>query len=181
MVWDAVVVGAGIAGASVAFFLSDRYRVLLLERESQPGYHSSGRSAAIYTENYGSDTVSALVRASGPFLKAPPRGFASGPLLEPLGVMTICDEKHRAVFEAALENGRKRVSNLELHNTQFALEKAPILRREKIDQCFWEPDAFSINVHSLHWGYIHGLISNGASLVNGADVTSISRQNGKWD
>ena len=84
MVWDAVVVGAGIAGASAAFFLSDRYRVLLFERESQPGYHSSGRSAAIYTENYGSDTISALVRASGPFLKAPPRGFASGPLLERL-------------------------------------------------------------------------------------------------
>jgi D-arginine dehydrogenase len=46
---DVLIIGAGMAGASAAYFLAQHKRVLLLERESQPGYHSTGRSAALYS------------------------------------------------------------------------------------------------------------------------------------
>ncbi|MEQ9125909.1 MAG: FAD-dependent oxidoreductase, partial [Alphaproteobacteria bacterium] len=42
--FDIAVVGAGMAGASAAYFLSAEKSVVLLERESHPGYHATGRS-----------------------------------------------------------------------------------------------------------------------------------------
>ena len=75
---DTIVIGAGIAGASVAWQLvQDRpggegASVLLLERESQPGYHTTGRSAALYMATYGTPNIQALTRASRAFYDAPP-------------------------------------------------------------------------------------------------------------
>src|ERR1700679_1439260 len=77
---DIIVIGAGIAGASVAAHLAETRRVLLLEREERPGYHSTGRSAALFTEIYGNATIRALTRASRDFLFDPPPGFSEGPL-----------------------------------------------------------------------------------------------------
>ncbi|KAB2870545.1 MAG: FAD-dependent oxidoreductase, partial [Bauldia sp.] len=76
--WDIAVVGAGIAGASVAAELAPFARVVLLEREAQPGYHTTGRSAALFSETYGPPAIRALSRASAPFFRAPPAGFAAG-------------------------------------------------------------------------------------------------------
>src|SRR5512140_3371061 len=84
---EAVVIGAGIAGASMAAELAASCRVLLLERESQPGYHTTGRSAALFTETYGGAVKRALSHASKPFLQRPPTGFASVPLLTPRGTL----------------------------------------------------------------------------------------------
>lgn len=64
---DFVVIGAGIAGASVAYWLAPHGKVVVLEQESQPGYHSTGRSAALYMASYGSEQVRALTLASRAF------------------------------------------------------------------------------------------------------------------
>ena len=82
---DVIVIGAGIAGASVAAEIAADARVVLLERERQPGYHTTGRSAALFTETYGAEVKRALSHASRPFLEQPPAGFASVPLLTPRG------------------------------------------------------------------------------------------------
>ena len=73
---DFLVVGAGIAAASIGYALASRGTVVLLERESQPGYHSTGRSAALFIESYGTPQVRALTMASRAFLEQPPAGFA---------------------------------------------------------------------------------------------------------
>ena len=83
---EVLIVGAGIAGASLAAFLSSTHRVVLLEAEVQPGHHSTGRSAAMFMESYGTPCVRALTRASRAFYTAPPTGFAATPLLAPRGV-----------------------------------------------------------------------------------------------
>lgn len=83
-IWDFVIVGAGMAGASAAWQLAQSGgenppSVLVLERESQPGYHTTGRSAALFEEHYGPAQVQALTRASRAFYDAPPAGFAEAP------------------------------------------------------------------------------------------------------
>ena len=86
---DFLIVGAGIAGASIGHFLAPHGRTIVLERESQPGYHSTGRSAALFLESYGTAQVRALTRASRAFLEAPPEGFAEGAILSPRGALFI--------------------------------------------------------------------------------------------
>src|SRR6266481_8242675 len=86
---DFIVVGAGIAGASVAYELSAKGTVILLEMESSPGYHSTGRSAAVMSENYGPALWSRLVTASRAFIDSPPDGFAEVPLVSPRGALFL--------------------------------------------------------------------------------------------
>src|SRR6187401_878377 len=86
---DFLVIGAGIAAASIGAWLAPRGRVVLLERESQPGYHSTGRSAALFMESYGTPQVRALTMASRSFLEHPPAGFAEHPLLTARGAMMV--------------------------------------------------------------------------------------------
>jgi D-arginine dehydrogenase len=85
--FDVVIVGAGMAGASLAFELTPDLRVLLLEAESHPGYHTTGRSAALFSEVYGNDAVRALSRASRAFFDSPGGDFAEHPLLTPRGTL----------------------------------------------------------------------------------------------
>src|SRR5258708_12713357 len=85
--YDFVIVGAGIAGVSVAYHLSPHARVLILERENVAAYHTTGRSAALHSETYGSSEIRAITVASGHFYRAPPPGFADHPLLTPRGAL----------------------------------------------------------------------------------------------
>ena len=88
-VFDTAIIGSGIVGASVACFSAPHRRVLLLEAESAPGYHSTGRSAALYDPAYGPPQVRALTRASRAFFDQPPAGFASSPLLTPRTALVV--------------------------------------------------------------------------------------------
>ena len=94
------IVGAGIAGASLAYRLAealgDGARIALLEREDRPGYHSTGRSAAVYTETYGPPVIRALTAGSRPFFDNPPPGFSETALLHPLGMLLVgaADRQH---------------------------------------------------------------------------------------
>src|ERR1700754_4401446 len=99
MDFDFIVIGAGISGSAAAHALAPRGRVLLLEAEAQPGYHSTGRSAALFTPNYGNATVRALIASARPFFLAPPTGFVE-PLLGPRGGIAIAGPDGRAQFEA---------------------------------------------------------------------------------
>ena len=78
---EIIVIGAGIAGASVAALLAGSNTVVLIEMEAQPGYHTTGRSAAVFAPNYGPSGVRALTRASRAFYEMPPEGFSEVPLL----------------------------------------------------------------------------------------------------
>ena len=90
--FDVVIVGAGMAGASLAWAVAPRRRVLLIERETQPGYHSTGRSVATLHSSYGNATIRALTAASTPFYREPPPDFAPTPLARPLGVLVLARE-----------------------------------------------------------------------------------------
>src|SRR6266478_2763598 len=114
--FDFIVIGAGMAGASAAYELSRSSRGLVLEQEDQPGYHATGRSAALYAETYGNRTVRALTTGGKKFYLDPPAGFSEHPLLRPRGVMFIGRAEQRGSLDrflaevAGLRSNIRRIS-----------------------------------------------------------------------
>ena len=177
---DFIVIGGGIAGASVGYFLAARGNVILLERESQPGYHSTGRSAALFLESYGPAGVRALTRASRAFLEQPPAGFADVPILEPRGALTVATaeqiellDHHWQVLQPISDQARRL-------DGDAACALVPVLRRERIAGGVYEPDAADIDVHALHQGYLRGLKRGGGRVVTDAEVRRLERQRDVW-
>ncbi len=177
---DAVVIGAGIAGASIAYFMAERARVLVLEREPQPGMHSTGRSAALFSETYGSLQVRALTRASRAFLERPPRGFAENPLLTARGALVIGSREESAQVEADFEAMRAYTSDLQLLNPQEMHSRVPVLAPAHAQLGLFEPGAADVDVNSLHQGFLRGLKQRGSRVECGVQIQSIERSGEEW-
>ena len=177
---DFLVVGAGIAGASIAYFLAPHGRVFLLERESQPGYHSTGRSAALFMESYGTPQVRALTLASRAFFEAPPDGFAEHPLLTPRGAMMVAVHGEDAPLLEhwqVLQSMSPRARQL---SPREACELTPVLRPELLLGAVHEPDAMDMDVHAIHQGYLRGIKRHGGLVVCDAEVRAIERAGRVW-
>ncbi|MCW2246819.1 D-arginine dehydrogenase [Azospirillum fermentarium] len=177
---DVLVVGGGMAGASAAYELAATHRVVVLEREAQPGYHTTGRSAALYTQTYGPPTVRALTVASWDFYTRPPAGFADAPLLTPRGVLLVGRTDQEAELRQALDEGRRFTPAIRRLDAAGALTRAPVLRADYVAGAVDEPDAMDIDVHGLLQGYLRGLKARGGRLVTDAEVTAIARADGLW-
>jgi D-arginine dehydrogenase len=176
---DVIVVGAGIAGASVAYELAATHRVLLLEREPQPGIHSTGRSAAIFSEIYGNATVRALSRASRDFLFAPPEGFTPTPLVSPRATLFIAPKEQVAALRA-MRDDADVAAGTEPISVADALRRVPILRREQIVEALYEPGASDIDVNGLHQAFLRGFKARGGALVCDVRIESLDRKGGAW-
>lgn len=180
MTADFIVVGAGIAGASVAHWLAPHGRVLLLEAESQPGYHSTGRSAALFMESYGTHQVRTLTRASRPFFDAPPAGFAEHPLLTPRGAMVLGTHGDEAALEEWWDVLRATNPHARRLDASEACALVPMLRPEQVIGAVLEPDAADMDVHAIHQGYLRGARRQGAQLLCDAPVRHIERTGDGW-
>src|SRR5215469_15096602 len=128
--YDFIIIGGGIAGASAGFALAEYGTVLLLERESQFGYHSTGRSAALFLKSHGPDVIRALATASKPFFLDPPGGFADYPLLKPRGALVIGGRDDAPALELVIEEARRYVSGVRRLNADEVREMVPVLRAE---------------------------------------------------
>lgn len=178
--WDVVVVGAGMAGASVGWQLAQAGRkVLVLERESQPGYHTTGRSAALFEEHYGPAQVQALTRASRAFYDAPPAGFAEAPILAPRGVLYIATAEQRDLVDAAYADAQRHSPGVRRLDGAALRALVPVLRDSIVDG-FLDEGARDIDVHGLHQGYLRGLRQAGGALWCSAEVTALARAGDAW-
>jgi D-arginine dehydrogenase len=177
---DILVIGAGIAGASAAFELSRDARVTLLERESQPGYHTTGRSAALFTETYGNLVIRRLTSAGRAFFKDPPEGFGDHPLLTPRGTLLLAREDQLGSLEAALAQTRTAAEAVRRLDAAEVLALNPAVRPGYAAAGLYEPSAEDIDVHALHTGYLRGLKARGGRLVTGAGVAGLAREGGVW-
>jgi D-arginine dehydrogenase len=177
---DFIVIGGGIAGACVGYWLAPHGRVLVLERESQPGYHSTGRSAALFMESYGTPQVRALTMASRAFLEAPPQGFSDHPVLTPRGAMMVATHGEQEALDAHWQVLRAMSPRARLLDAAGACEVTSVLRREKVLGGVLEPDAMDMDVHAIHQGFLRGIRRQGGSIVTDAAVSSLSRKAGVW-
>jgi D-arginine dehydrogenase len=178
---DVLIVGAGMAGASAAYFLArDGLRVALLERERQPGYHSTGRSAALFSEAYGPSIIRRLSRASRAFLEQPPEGFVDAPVLTPRGRLTVGQAHEADAVAAWVREGHANGVALE-HLDGAAVERlVPILRKGRFTSGAYEPDAKDVDVHTLHWGFLRGIRRAGSLLRTDSEAEQVERRGGVW-
>ena len=180
VIHDFVVVGAGIAGASVAWELSATTSVLLLERENQPGYHTTGRSAALYMATYGTAAIRALTRASRAFYDAPPAEFGDDPILTPRGVLHVAGQDQLGLLEAAWAELSGRSTDIRRVAQDELLATVPCLRPKAAAAGIGEDDAADIDVHALHQGYLRGFRRRGGTLRCDAGVVALARADGCW-
>lgn len=176
------VIGGGIAGLSCAANVSsnESFQVTVLEAESQPGYHSSGRSAAVYIEPYMNPTVFALTRASRDFFFDPPSRFWSEPVVSAWDSVMIASPETAAVMDAHLETWAHLCPQLHELDVDEVLTRVPILRREVVARAVGDPRAMAIDVHGLLDGFRRMLLANGGTLHTNARVTTIARRSGSW-
>lgn len=177
---DICILGGGMAGVSVAWHLAGRGEVLLLEREPQLAYHSTGRSAALFAPLYGGPAIRLLTHATGPFLQAPPPGFAAAPLLKTRGFLTLGTQAQRAEAEAQLAAARALGTALLELSPQQARARLPALRADRFDWALLDESAADIDVDLLFQGFLRGARAGGARIQTGREVTRIEHSAGRW-
>ena len=181
--FDFILIGAGIAGASLAWRLvqsTTPARVLMIERESQPGYHTTGRSAALYMESYGPPGVRALTRASRTFFEHPPEGFAEVPLLGPRGALHLAFTGQEAALAALQAELAPCCRELRALDAAAALALAPCLRADRLIGALLDPDAQDMDVDAIHQGYLRGFRRAGGELHTGTTVAQAARDGNGW-
>ncbi len=177
---DVLIIGGGIAGASVGYWLAPHLKTVMLARESQPGYHSTGRSAALFSETYGTRQVCALTKASRAFLETPPAGFTEHPILTPRGMLVVASAEQEHLLEEHQEAARSIGLSGERLDFEGAKAWIPVLRPESTVGAVYNSMAEDIDVHALHQGYLRGFKRAGGTVVNNAEVTAAERIGADW-
>lgn len=174
---DVIVIGAGIAGASIGAELAQDRSVVVLEAEELPGYHTTGRSAAIFIASYGNATICKLNRASLAFLRTPPESFSEEGFLSHRGNLYICREEDRAHLDAL----KAASPHLIPRSTEEVLARVPILRPEAAAHALEEVDSDDIDVARLHQCWLRRLTRAGGTVKCSAGVTALHRDaEGLW-
>ncbi len=174
---DCIVIGGGIAGASAAAHLAADRRVALVEAEEAAGYHTTGRSAALWILNYGPADVRALTGASRGFFEAPPEGFADVPLWSARDVLYLAAAGDAAAADEVLADGvgLRRIAVAE------ARAMVPAIREGAVSAALVESGTFDLDVAALHQGFLAQLRRRGGAMALRSRTMRIERRAGAWE
>jgi D-arginine dehydrogenase len=179
--FDFAIVGAGIAGVSAAYHLAPHARVIVLERERVAAYHTTGRSAALHSETYGSAEIRAITVSSGRFYRKPPAGFADHPLLTPRGALIAGRADQQAALQKAAADFARLVPSVRWLDPGETLRRQPLLKPEAAaGGAIFEPEADDMDVAAIHGGFLRGARTAGAVLRLDAEITTLERKDGRW-
>jgi D-arginine dehydrogenase len=178
--YDFIVIGAGIAGASLSYELAQSGSVCLIDAENQLGFHSTGRSAALFAPSYGGRTIRAMTRASRDFFDHPPTGFVDHALLQRRRCLYIARSDQIPRLCQLVESIRASGGRLSFIPKAEAIANVPRLRSGYFSEAALDPDAMDIDVDALHQGFLRGARGAGATLLTRQRVTEVHRRNGLW-
>jgi D-arginine dehydrogenase len=174
---DVVIVGGGIAGVSLAGRLAGHASIVVLEREPFLAAHTTGRSAAIFTEMYGNESVRRWTSESRPFFENPPEGFSEHALLTPRPTLFVARPQFVGELESELllsSAVSRRVSQAEIY------ERMPILRRGVFTAAGEEPGSCDIDVHGLFEGFRRMAVRAGGEIHSAQEVVALERSSRGW-
>lgn len=177
---DFLIIGAGIAGASAAYELSKVGKVIVIETESQPGYHTTGRSAALFMEFYGGKKLQPLTRSSKEFFAKPPAGFTDVPLWHKRGSMLIGLPEQIDTLKSEYENLKPYSSDMEMLGALETEKRISILKKGKFIGSIYDPNAMDLDVDALHQGYLRSAKKQGAEIYTDAELLDLHRDHKQW-
>ncbi len=146
----------GVWREHAAYQLAADASVLLLERESQPGYHTTGRSAAVFTEIYGNAAIRALTVASGPFFRDPPQGFCDAPLLTSRPLIMLARQDQTDEVHQFYEQAVKLVPTVRIIDADEVIP-TPAGPAQRL--CIVRPPgrgSCDIDVNAVHMSFLRG-------------------------
>ena len=174
---DAVVIGGGIAGVSVGHYLATAGAdVTLLETEQQLAVHTTGRSAAVLYESYGTRANQRLTRASLGFFRSPPEGLVDGPLVRPRGVLLVARPSQMESLRAEESRG----VGLQPLSPAEVGSMVPVMRTGLLAGALLEAQAADLDVAGLHQAFVRGLRRSGGTIRTSSPVEALDRSRGAW-
>ena len=179
---SAIVIGAGIAGASAAWALAERGSVTLLEQADSAGYHASGRSASVLSETSGHRIVCALAAASRPFLEFPPDGFVDHSLLSPRGLLWVGEETDAELLDELACSAHAIAPSVRRLTPAQVLELVPQFRPHAVaGGGTFEPDAMAIDTDALLQAFLRGFRRRDGRLITSSEAVELRRVGDSWE
>lgn len=178
-VYEYAVIGAGIAGASVAAELAGDASVVLFEMESQPGYHTTGRSAAMFAPGYGPQPVRALTRASADFFRTPPKGFCEVDLLSPRDVVMVARPDQMSALDGLISELKSEAA-VERIDAQDLAERHPLIRAGYAEAGMLDRGGSEIDVNALHQGYLNLFRHRDGILRTKVEISDLTFDGAVW-
>jgi D-arginine dehydrogenase len=174
---DVLVVGGGMAGVSIGFELAADFRVMVVDMERVFAFHTTGRSAAMFLETYGSQTIRALTTASREYLETATDGRR---ILSSLPMLYVARPGRGSAITALHAQVHRLAPDVELLDVDETVRMQPMLRRGAVELALLEPGAMEIDVAGLHAEYARGLRGRGGATVVDSRVASAERAGGAW-
>ncbi|NKB37030.1 MAG: FAD-dependent oxidoreductase [Gammaproteobacteria bacterium] len=173
---DIIIIGAGIAGVSAGALLAEHANVRIIEMETQPGYHSSGRSAAFFSPPYGNSVVRAFTAASEQFFRDPPTGFSDVELIRPRDCLFIA----RPDQKGSLQDMHTEIPSLLKRTSTQIVDQVPILGVDNLAGGLLDISGGDLDVNEIMQGYLRKFRSHNGKIENATMVESLSRKDGLW-
>lgn len=177
--FDFLIIGAGASGAGAGYQLATLGKTAILEAEDMPGYHSTGRSAALFTRNYGPAAVRAVSAVSYDFFQSPPEGFTDHPLLTPRGGLSVAFKGDEKLLDKVKALGTDAHPIHEVTLAE-AMQLAPLLRADLVTRAVYEPGVLDMDVDAIHRGFLKGFAARGGQVITDRTVTGLSRDGNGW-
>ncbi len=179
--FETIIIGCGIAGASLAYFLTERGMtdILILEKEEQPGYHSTGRSAASLVEFDLVPSVLKLKLLGAKFFRNPPDDFSAYPLLQQSGILVMFQGQLWESVQQMIPRLRQVGTVVKVLSQEEVVSMIPVVSPKNFDGALLLPEDGHLDVHELLWGYLHHARHHGAILRLKEEVNGIKVDQGR--